>query len=270
MAAITNNGLYLYLYGSVGLSSEVSSAATGGMTATYTVPSSLNTGITSTTGLNINGISDVGTSTASTTGNSLTLTGGESSSSGLSGMGMVSAFSSVASAISSIASAYYAGKVAKIQTEMTIRQAEFNQRQAQRGAEMSLRQSAVRIGQISEKYEQTKASQRAAMAANGVVLGVGSAAEVTTSTDINKRRDINTEYANGYWQAANYYAQAAGYSIQASNAAASGTAASAASFASGIGNAASSLVSGYKDYLMYNYMQNGGGTGVAGSLLLNS
>lgn len=168
------------------------------------------------------------------------------------------------SAVGSLVCGYYASKTAKYQLQMQERLAEFNQRQAERNAQAALKQSAARIGQISEKYDTIKAKQKASMAANGVVLGVGSAAEVTTSTDLNKTRDIQTEYANGYRQAAGYYTQAAGYSIQASNASAQASAISP--IASGLASLSTSVTSGVKDYLMIN--QAAGGGGLSASLLL--
>lgn len=60
-----------------------------------------------------------------------------------------------------------------------------------------------------------KASQAAAQAANGIDLGVGSAAAVRTSTDVLTRIDANTVAANAIRQAWGYRMQAAGAEGQA-------------------------------------------------------
>ncbi len=106
--------------------------------------------------------------------------------------GYVSLANGVIGAVGSIATGYYNSRIQKAQQEMAIRVQEYNARQAERAAQSALMSSNFKIGQISEKFEKVKSSQKAAMAANGIVLGVGSAAEVTASTDINKRRSITS------------------------------------------------------------------------------
>lgn len=113
----------------------------------------------------------------------------------------LSAYGSAVRAVSGIVSGIYNSKIQKTQLKMQKRAAEFNQRQAERAAQSALMASQARIGQISEEYERRKSSQKVAMAANGIVLGVGSAAEVTASTDIQKERSIANEYMNGYREA---------------------------------------------------------------------
>lgn len=62
---------------------------------------------------------------------------------------------------------------------------------------------------------QTKASQRAALAANGVAVGEGSAAELQASTDIIKEIDSNQLTANARREAWGMRMQAANYEGQA-------------------------------------------------------
>ena len=62
---------------------------------------------------------------------------------------------------------------------------------------------------------QTKASQRAALAANGIAVGEGSAAELQTSTDIIKEIDSNQMTANARREAWGMRMQAAQYEGQA-------------------------------------------------------
>lgn len=62
---------------------------------------------------------------------------------------------------------------------------------------------------------QTKASQRAALAANGIAVGEGSAAELQASTDIIKEIDSNQLTANARREAWGMRMQAAQYEGQA-------------------------------------------------------
>lgn len=161
--------------------------------------------------------------------------------------GYVSLANGVIGAVGSIATGYYNSRIQKAQQEMAIRVQEYNARQAERAAQSALMSSNFKIGQISEKFEKVKSSQKAAMAANGIVLGVGSAAEVTASTDINKRRSIDNQYANGYSEASKYRMQ--GINAQSQAAA---TAVGEVNAFQGLGNAATALGTGIKDYIYYN------------------
>lgn len=161
--------------------------------------------------------------------------------------GYVSLANGVIGAVGSIATGYYNSRIQKAQQEMAIRVQEYNARQAERAAQSALMSSNFKIGQISEKFEKVKSSQKAAMAANGIVLGVGSAAEVTASTDVNKRRSIDNQYANGYSEASKYRMQ--GINAQSQAAA---TAVGEVNAFQGLGNAATALGTGIKDYIYYN------------------
>lgn len=161
--------------------------------------------------------------------------------------GYVSLANGVIGAVGSIATGYYNSRIQKAQQEMAIRVQEYNARQAERAAQSALMSSNFKIGQISEKFEKVKSSQKAAMAANGIVLGVGSAAEVTASTDINKRRSIDNQYANGYSEASKYRMQAVNAQAQAA-----ATAVGEVNAFQGLGNAAAALGTGIKDYIYYN------------------
>lgn len=161
--------------------------------------------------------------------------------------GYVSLANGVIGAVGSIATGYYNSRIQKAQQEMAIRVQEYNARQAERAAQSALMSSNFKIGQISEKFEKVKSSQKAAMAANGIVLGVGSAAEVTASTDINKRRSIDNQYANGYSEASKYRMQGVNAQSQAA-----ATAVGEVNAFQGLGNAAAALGTGIKDYIYYN------------------
>lgn len=161
------------------------------------------------------------------------------------GMNTLSGIGAAASAIGGAIAGYYASNVQKIQIEMQQQVAEFNARQAERSAQAALMQSNARIGQLSRKYESIKSSQKASMAANGVMLGVGSAAEVVTSTDIDKEISINNERLNGYRSAWGYRMQGLSSSLQASAASAYRTSA----IGSAIEGGTSAIAKYERDYL---------------------
>lgn len=74
--------------------------------------------------------------------------------------------------------------------------ADANARMAELGAQDELARGQHQIGKLSLQAGQIKSSQRAAMAANGVDLGVGNAAEVQASGDLIKEQDIQTAQLN--------------------------------------------------------------------------
>lgn len=148
----------------------------------------------------------------------------------------------VAQAIGGAVSSYYLNSVQKIQLQMQRELAEYNARQAERAAQSALMASNYRIGAISEKFEKVKSSQKASMAANGIMLGVGSAAEVVTTTDIDKHRSMEEERLNGQRQAWGLRTQSLSQSLTANSLAHSGAATSwggsVDAFATGVGTAA--------------------------------
>lgn len=162
----------------------------------------------------------------------------------------------VAQAVGGVFSSYYANSVQKIRLQMQKELAEYNSRQAERAAQSALMVSNYRIGVLSEKYEKTKSSQKAAMAANGIMLGVGSAAEVTTTTDIDKHRSMEEERLNGQRQARGLRTQSLSYSLTANSLAHSGAATSwggsVDAFATGVGTAANEYL-----YTKYKFKDKG-------------
>lgn len=74
--------------------------------------------------------------------------------------------------------------------------ADINAGLAEQSAQQELARGGAAVASASARAGQVKSSQRAALAANGVDLGEGSAAEVLTSTDLYKEGDINTLTAN--------------------------------------------------------------------------
>lgn len=170
---------------------------------------------------------------------------------GVRAIGSNRGYASIASAgiaaVGSIFVGFQQAKTQRIQLEMQQRVAEYNARQAERAAQSAIIASNAKIGAISEKFEGVKASQKASMAANGIVLGVGSAAEVVTSTDINKRRSINNQYQNGYEQANAYRMQGVNAQVQSAVAAVGQV-----DEWQGLSGAATAIGTGVKDYLYYN------------------
>lgn len=161
-----------------------------------------------------------------------------------------------AQAVGGAFSSYYANSVQKIRLQMQKELADYNSRQAERAAQSALMVSNFRIGVLSEKYEKTKSSQKAAMAANGIMLGVGSAAEVTTTTDIDKHRSMEEERLNGQRQARGLRTQSLSYSLTANSLAHSGAATSwggsVDAFATGVGTAANEYL-----YTKYKFKDKG-------------
>lgn len=150
-------------------------------------------------------------------------------------------------AVGSIFTGFQQARTQRIQLQMQQRVADYNARQAERAAQSALMASNAKIGAISEKFEKVKSSQKAAMAANGIMLGVGSAAEVTTSTDINKRRSIANQYQNGYEQANAYRMQGVNAQVQSAV-----SAVGQVDEWQGLSGAATAIGTGVKDYLYYN------------------
>lgn len=92
---------------------------------------------------------------------------------------------------------------------------DFNATIANLGAESALAAGQQEVAAQTLKAGQIKSGQRAAMAANGIDLGEGSAAEVQASTDIMKGVDANTLQANAVRTAWGYRAQGLNASLQA-------------------------------------------------------
>ncbi|MEX3628261.1 MAG: hypothetical protein VB138_01115 [Burkholderia sp.] len=84
---------------------------------------------------------------------------------------------------------------------------DFNASIAELGAQSALSAGQQQIATQTLKAGQLKSSQRAAMAANGVDLGEGSAAEVQQSGDIVKDIDMDTLRANAARAAMGYRVQ---------------------------------------------------------------
>lgn len=116
-----------------------------------------------------------------------------------------------ASLASSTIGSYYASKAQKSALKAQAEIAELNASILEQQAQKELLVGQKREQQSRMKYGALKSSQKAAMAANGVDLGVGNANEILTSTDLMSEVDANNIKADAI-------ANAWGYRIQSTNA----------------------------------------------------
>ena len=117
-------------------------------------------------------------------------------------------------ATSAIGSYFSAGaQKAALQGQAAI--ADTNARIAELGAQSALNQGQQQVGALTRRAGQLKGTQRATMAANGIDLGEGNAAEIQASTDIMKEIDKNTVEANAVRSAWGYRTQAVNFQNEA-------------------------------------------------------
>ncbi|HEX7386243.1 MAG TPA: hypothetical protein VF285_03070 [Castellaniella sp.] len=120
-----------------------------------------------------------------------------------------------------------------------------NARMAELSAQSALSQGQQQVAAATMKAGQTKSAQRAALAANGVDVGEGNAAEIQASTEILKEIDANTITANAVRTAWGYRTQGLNMQAQASNARIDALSRqSVASSISPVGAAGTSLLAG--------------------------
>lgn len=160
-------------------------------------------------------------------------------------------------ALTGAVGSFYSAKSTISSLEFQASMAEINSRMAERGAQSVLDAGQRQVGALTLKAGQLKSAQRTAMAANGIDLGVGNAAEVQASTDIMKEIDKNTLEANAIRSAWGYRTQAV--SMENEAIVKRGTAGQISPFT----NAASSLLSNAGAVAGNWYMLNKGyGVGV--------
>lgn len=107
--------------------------------------------------------------------------------------------------------AYSSAQTAQGNLRMQATAADANARIAELGAQSAMAQGQQQAAALTLKAGNLKSAQRARLAANGVDLGVGNAAEVLASTEIMKEIDRNQLEANATRTAFGYRAQAANY-----------------------------------------------------------
>ena len=116
---------------------------------------------------------------------------------------------SVAGAISGAVGGFYSARMTKNQLEFDAEMARINARVAELGARSAFEKGQKDVANLTMQAGQLKSRQRASMAANGIDLGEGSAAEVQASTEILKEMDRNTLEANAVKSAWGYRVEAA-------------------------------------------------------------
>lgn len=136
--------------------------------------------------------------------------------------------------------------------------ADTNARIAELGAQQELFRGQQQVGALTLQAGQLKSRQRTAMAANGIDLGVGTAAEIQASTDIMKEIDKNTIEANATRSAFGYRTQAVNFENEAL------TKRATAGAISPFGSATSSLLGSAGSVAASWYMMNKN-TGVSNS-----
>ena len=120
----------------------------------------------------------------------------------------------IGQAIGGMYSAWKGGKTLDYVMNKQAEIFEQNRQMAQLSAESAMRQGEAAVAQLTYRAGQIKAKQRTAFASNGVVLGEGSTAEVTASTDIMKEMDKKTAEMNALSAAWGFKQQALQASAQ--------------------------------------------------------
>lgn len=121
------------------------------------------------------------------------------------------AVSGLVSAFGSIGATRYSNAIAQSQANIARLNAQMMEEQAQavfRSTEKDIVRKTMAAGQV-------KGKQRATLAANGIAVGTGSAAEIQASTDLIKEMDTITMRQNATRQAWGYRMKAAGYEGEA-------------------------------------------------------
>lgn len=117
--------------------------------------------------------------------------------------------------IMSAVGGYYSASAQKASLKAQAAIADTNARIAELGAQSALQQGQQQVASLTLQAGQLKSRQRATMAANGIDLGIGSAAEIQASTDIMKEIDMATVEANAVRSAWGYRTQAVNYQNEA-------------------------------------------------------
>ncbi len=121
----------------------------------------------------------------------------------------------IGGAVTSAVGSYYSALNQKNNLKFQADLAEINARLAETSAQSILLQGQQQVGALTLSAGHLKGRQRASLAANGIDLGVGSAAEIQASTDIMKEIDANTLTANAVRSAWGVRTQATNYQNEA-------------------------------------------------------
>lgn len=118
-------------------------------------------------------------------------------------------------AVNSVISSYYGASMQRENLKQSAVMADINARIAELGAQSALLQGKSEVAKLTQQAGQLKGRQRAALAANGVDLGVGNAAEIQASTDLMKEVDAQTIKSNALRTAWGYRTQGMNYQNKA-------------------------------------------------------
>ncbi|NFV82118.1 hypothetical protein G4223_18565 [Magnetospirillum aberrantis SpK] len=128
---------------------------------------------------------------------------------------MIAAVSNTGGAVNSAIGSYYSAKSQASSLKFQADIADINARVAELGAQSELAAGERQVAAQTLRAGQIKGAQRAAMAANGIDLGEGNAAEVLASTDIVKEIDKNTITTNALQSAWGYRLQGTNAQVDA-------------------------------------------------------
>lgn len=117
--------------------------------------------------------------------------------------------------LTSTIGSYYSAAAQKTALQGQAVTADINARIAELGAQSALAQGQQQVAALTLQAGQLKGRQRASLAANGVDLGTGSAAEIQASTEVMKDIDVNTATENAVRTAWGYRTQAMNYQNEA-------------------------------------------------------
>lgn len=113
----------------------------------------------------------------------------------------------ISDAISGAMGSYYGAKAQASNLRYQSSISDINARLSELDAQAELKKGRHHVGALTMRAGQLKSSQRAALAANGIALDEGSAAEVQESADIEKDIDVEAIQANALRSAWGYRTQ---------------------------------------------------------------
>lgn len=149
--------------------------------------------------------------------------------------------------------AHNSSLIGEMNATQALRVGEMNARLAEMAAETEMTRGQIEYGAFTLKKGRMKSSQRANLAANGIDLGVGSAAEDLTSTDIMGEIDGQMIVNNAVRSAWGYQTQASTARVRAGfeavNARAAGASAANNYTATGTSNSNNYSAAGNQAYL---------------------
>lgn len=155
-----------------------------------------------------------------------------------------------AGAVSGAIGGFYSSRMTKNQLAFEAEMSRINARIAELGYRGAMERGQKEVASLTMQAGQLKSRQRTAMAANGVDLGEGNAAELQASTDLMRELDKRTLESNAVRSAWGYRTEAA--NLQSSALMKEGSASGISPFMAG----ASSLLTGAGQVASSWYLMN--------------